>query len=175
QLKDQKKTDLSLADHSTAEQNQVKQKEKTAVEEPITNSGAGIGANAAPQPAVQQNNSGSNTEPIVVVTESAQPKSGSASISETIAPTVGNSGANTPVATEAEKKSLGVYKVVSKANFYTAPNETSLSAQFIYQFSPVTLDALEETKDFILVVTKSNLGAINKGWLSKKDLRRIDQ
>ena len=79
-----------------------------------------------------------------------------------------------PAATTPQDKSFGFYKVASKANFYNEPNENALTGQFIYQFSPVTLEALDEKNDFIYVIAKNNLGNLSKGWLSKKDLRRID-
>ena len=73
------------------------------------------------------------------------------------------------------RKPVGFYKVVSKANIYTDPNENSLSGFFIYQFNPATFEALADKNGFIFVVATNNLGTVSKGWLSKKDLRRIDK
>ena len=177
-VKDQKKNETSAAINSTSSKNFLKQKEKIPAENLAANSVTSASANPVKQVNNEQNNNsgGNNSQAVGGVTESAQPKSGGTSIPETSAPAVGNiTPSNTPAETENEKKSFGAYKVISKANFYTAPNENALNGQFIYQFSPVTLDALDETKDFILVVTKSNMGMNTKGWLSKKDLRRIDQ
>lgn len=88
-----------------------------------------------------------------------------------------NASASTasPATGSDNKKSLGVYKVASKANFYDKPELSALNGTFIYQFSTVELHALDETKDFIYVTANNNLGNTVKGWLSKKDLRRIDQ
>jgi len=66
------------------------------------------------------------------------------------------------------------YQVSSKANFYSSPDEDALRSTFISQGSDKIVGALEDKNGFIFVVYTNDLGYTSKGWLSKKDLTRLD-
>ena len=66
------------------------------------------------------------------------------------------------------------YRVTSKANFYNEPNENSLRNTFISQGNDKVVGALEEKNGFIYVVYINDLGYTSRGWLSVKDLSKIE-
>ena len=70
---------------------------------------------------------------------------------------------------------LGSYKVISKAYFHTTPEEASKRAAFIVHWNNAVIKPIEEKNDFIYIVFTNHWGQTSKGWLRKKDLRRIDE
>ena len=66
------------------------------------------------------------------------------------------------------------YKVASKANFYSSPDENTLRSTFISQGDDKFVGALEDKNGFIYVVYTNDLGYVTRGWLSKKDLEKVD-
>jgi hypothetical protein len=69
---------------------------------------------------------------------------------------------------------IGKYKVTSKANFYNAPDENSMRSTFINPGGNKIVGAIEEKDDFIFVVYTNDIGYTSKGWLSKKDLSKVN-
>lgn len=69
---------------------------------------------------------------------------------------------------------IGRYKVASKANFYSSPDENTLRSTFISQGDDKIVGALEDKNGFIYVVYTNDLGYVTRGWLSKKDLEKVD-
>ncbi|MCW3111721.1 MAG: hypothetical protein JWR18_117 [Segetibacter sp.] len=80
-------------------------------------------------------------------------------------------------ANQVEPKELSaannVYKVKSRAHFYTQPNERTRRKAFINHWnnSYASIKPLDEKNDFVYVVFKNHLGQTSKGWLRKKDLQ----
>ena len=66
------------------------------------------------------------------------------------------------------------YRVTSKANFYNAPDENTMKGTFISQGMDKIVGALEEKNGFIYVVYTNDLGYTSKGWLSVKDLTKME-
>lgn len=81
---------------------------------------------------------------------------------------------NTPPAPVDNRPVIARYEVVSKANFYNSPDENTLRSTFISGSPDKTVEALEEKNGFIFVIYTNDLGYTSKGWLSKKDLVKID-
>ncbi len=83
---------------------------------------------------------------------------------------------NTPATTPPveSRRVLAFYKVTSKANFYKAPDENTMTNAFIFQMNPVRLGALDDKNGFIFVVYTNNIGYTIRGWLSKKDLTKVE-
>ena len=75
--------------------------------------------------------------------------------------------------TNTATKSIGKYKVVSRAYFHNEPNEETKRDAFIVHWNNAVLKALEEKDGFIYVVFTNHLGQTSKGWLRKKDLTRV--
>ena len=68
---------------------------------------------------------------------------------------------------------LGKYKAISKAYFYTEPDEdTRRDGIFINKWNPAAT-ALDDMNGFIYVVYRNEKGQTTSGWLLKKDLQRI--
>ena len=68
---------------------------------------------------------------------------------------------------------LGDYRVISKAYFYTTPDEASRRNAFIVHWNNAILHPIEEKNDFIYIVYTNNEGHTSKGWLRKKDIVRV--
>jgi serine/threonine-protein kinase len=66
------------------------------------------------------------------------------------------------------------YRVTSKANFYNDANENSLRNTFISSGNDKFVGALEDKNGFIYVEYTNDLGYTSRGWLSKKDLTKIE-
>jgi cytoskeletal protein RodZ len=80
-----------------------------------------------------------------------------------------------PIATDVDTRAvIARYRVTSKANFYNAPDENTLRNTFISQSADKVVGALEEKNDFIFVVYTNDLGYTSRGWLSKKDLTKVE-
>lgn len=62
------------------------------------------------------------------------------------------------------------YRISSKANFYSSPDENTMRGTFISQGEDKVVGALEDRNGFIYVVYTNDLGYTSRGWLSKKDL-----
>jgi serine/threonine-protein kinase len=69
---------------------------------------------------------------------------------------------------------IGRYRVTSKANFYNDANENALRNTFISSGNDKIVGALEEKNGFIYVEYTNDLGYTSRGWLSKKDLTKIE-
>ncbi|HEY5407367.1 MAG TPA: N-6 DNA methylase [Ginsengibacter sp.] len=63
------------------------------------------------------------------------------------------------------------YIVISKAYFYSEPNETSRESGYLTHRTRGKLIAGEEKNDFVYVTFDNQRGRIIKGWLNKKDLK----
>jgi len=74
---------------------------------------------------------------------------------------------------EKTTKSIGRYKVVSKAFFHDEANEETKRDAFIVHWNNAVLKAQDEKDGFVYVVFTNHLGQTSKGWLRKKDLTRI--
>jgi hypothetical protein len=83
---------------------------------------------------------------------------------------------NTPATTPPveSRRVLAFYKVASKAFFYKAPDENTITNAFIFQMNPVRLGALDDQNGFIFVVYTNDIGYTIRGWLSKKDLTKVE-
>lgn len=68
---------------------------------------------------------------------------------------------------------IAQYRVTSKANFYNDANENTLRNTFISSGNDKIVGALEEKNGFIYVEYTNDLGYTSRGWLSKKDLTKI--
>jgi hypothetical protein len=80
-----------------------------------------------------------------------------------------------PIAADVDTRAvIARYRVTSKANFYNAPDENTLRNTFISQSADKVVGALEEKNDFIFVVYTNDLGYTSRGWLSKKDLTKVE-
>jgi hypothetical protein len=66
------------------------------------------------------------------------------------------------------------YRISSKANFYNGPDENTMRGVFISQGDDKIVGALEDRNGFIYVVYTNDLGYTSRGWLSKKDLTKIE-
>ncbi|HEY0771635.1 MAG TPA: hypothetical protein VGD31_15020, partial [Sphingobacteriaceae bacterium] len=75
-----------------------------------------------------------------------------------------------PPVTRAKKYTLAV----SKAYFYDQPEGSSRRNTFLVFSNNAELTALEDRNGFIYVVFFNTQGEITKGWLRKRDLRRIN-
>jgi serine/threonine-protein kinase len=73
------------------------------------------------------------------------------------------------------KKSLGKYRVRSKAYFYNEPDETTQRDAFIVHWNNAVLDALDEKDGFIYVVFTNAEGQTSRGWLKKSDLEPVSE
>jgi serine/threonine-protein kinase len=65
------------------------------------------------------------------------------------------------------------YRVTSKANFYNDANENALRNTFISSGNDKIVGALEDKNGFIYVEYTNDLGYTSRGWLSKKDLTKL--
>ena len=83
---------------------------------------------------------------------------------------------NTPATTPPveSRRVLAFYKVASKAPFYKAPDENTMTNSFLFQLNPDRLGALDDKNGFIYVVYTNNIGYTVRGWLSKKDLTKVE-
>lgn len=68
------------------------------------------------------------------------------------------------------------YKVISVAHFYNQPNEKTRRKAFInyWNNSYASIKPLVEKNGFIYVVFKNHMGQTTKGWLRKKDLKKMN-
>lgn len=82
---------------------------------------------------------------------------------------------NKPAAADVDTRPvIARYKVTSKANFYNSPDENTLRNTFISQSADKVVGALEDKNNFIFVVYTNDLGYTSRGWLSKKDLTKVE-
>jgi serine/threonine-protein kinase len=67
------------------------------------------------------------------------------------------------------------YEVVSVAHFYSKPNQQTKREDFIpyWNVSYASIRPIKEENGFIYVSVKSPLGQTSKGWLRKKDLKKV--
>lgn len=70
---------------------------------------------------------------------------------------------------------LGEYQVVSKAYFYTLPDESTRRNAHIVHWNNAILKPIKATEDFIYIVFTNHWGQTSKGWLRKKDIREIKE
>jgi hypothetical protein len=76
-----------------------------------------------------------------------------------------------PPSAPANRSVIATYKVTSKANFYSSPDENTMRGTFI-SAGDKTVEALEDRNGFIYVEYTNDLGFTSKGWLSKTDLTK---
>jgi eukaryotic-like serine/threonine-protein kinase len=81
---------------------------------------------------------------------------------------------NSPNAAVDTRPVIARYRVSSKANFYSSADENTMRGVFISQGDDKIVGALEDRNGFIYVVYTNDLGYTSKGWLSKKDLTKVD-
>lgn len=62
---------------------------------------------------------------------------------------------------------------VQKAYFYDNPDEGSRTNNFLANWNKAELTAIEDKNGFIYVMFFNNNGQVTKGWLRKRDLRRL--
>ena len=82
---------------------------------------------------------------------------------------------NKQAAPDTPVKNQHQYMVVSKAYFYTEPDENTRRNAFVVPSNNAILNALDEKDDFIYVVFTNQLGQSSKGWLRKKDLQPLNE
>lgn len=77
---------------------------------------------------------------------------------------------------ENKKQNTSSYKVISKAYFYNEPDANTQREAYIIHWnnSYAKIEALEERNGFIYVVFKNHLNQVSKGWLRKRDLRKVN-
>lgn len=80
---------------------------------------------------------------------------------------------NDPV-TEDANKIPHQYTVISKAFFYTAPDESSRRPAFINHWNNAVLTPQDEMNGFIYIVYTNDRGQTSRGWLRKKDLKLVN-
>jgi serine/threonine protein kinase len=68
---------------------------------------------------------------------------------------------------------LGTYQVISKAFFYTEPEEGTRRAANIVHWNNALLTPIKATADYIYIVFTNQFGQTSKGWLRKKDLVQV--
>lgn len=83
-------------------------------------------------------------------------------------------GDNPPAGPVDSRPVIAQYKVISKANFYNAPDENTMRSTYISQSPNKIVESLEEKNGFIFVVYTNDVGYTSKGWLSKKDLAKAE-
>jgi serine/threonine-protein kinase len=66
----------------------------------------------------------------------------------------------------------GQYKAISKAYFYTEPDESTRREAFINKWNS-SVTATDDMNGFIYVVYKNEKGQTTRGWLLKKDLIKL--
>lgn len=98
-------------------------------------------------------------------------KNEEASLAPTVAETTPPPVTETPPAQQPAREPIAKYRVTSKANFYTAPDENALGRAFINGGNK-EVNAYEDKNGFIYVEYVNERGMMNKGWLSKKDLTK---
>jgi hypothetical protein len=79
-------------------------------------------------------------------------------------------------APETAINSKGRYKIAGKAYFHDEPDESTRRNAFVIHWnnSYATLEALDETTNFIYVEFRNHKKQVSKGWLRKKDLIPLD-
>lgn len=83
-------------------------------------------------------------------------------------------GGNIPADPVDSRPVIAKYKVISKANFYNAPDENTMRSTYISESPDKIVGALEEKNGFIFVVYTNDVGYTSRGWLSKKDLSKSE-
>ncbi len=75
-----------------------------------------------------------------------------------------------------QKPARTFYQVLSVAHFYDRPTEPSRRKDVIkyWNVSNESIKPVREKNDFIFVVYKQPLGPVRKGWLRKKDLKKVN-
>jgi len=85
-----------------------------------------------------------------------------------------STGETTSAANVDTRPVIAQYHVTSKANFYNDADENTMRNIFISRSADKIVGALEEKNGFIYVVYTNDLGYTTKGWLSKKDLTKVE-
>jgi serine/threonine-protein kinase len=63
--------------------------------------------------------------------------------------------------------------VISKAFFYTKPDESTKRTAHIVHWNNALLTPIKEENDFFYIVFTNHFGQTSKGWLRKKDVVRV--
>ncbi|MBC7913924.1 MAG: serine/threonine protein kinase [Pyrinomonadaceae bacterium] len=82
---------------------------------------------------------------------------------------LGSTDIDPPKNKEARKYTLGV----KKAFFYSKPDESTRRGAFLVHWNNAELTSMDEKNGFIYVVFFNTTGQVTKGWLRKRDLKRI--
>jgi len=80
----------------------------------------------------------------------------------------------TEPARTATTAALGQYKVLAKAYFHNAPDESTRRKAFITHWNNAVLTPVEEKNGFFYIVFTNHLGQTSKGWIRKKDLQKLN-
>ncbi len=67
------------------------------------------------------------------------------------------------------------YMVVSKAYFYSTPDEATRRNVFVQPSNSAIVNAEDEQGDFVFVSFTTTKGEVSKGWLRKKDLQQLSE
>lgn len=82
---------------------------------------------------------------------------------------------NKPPTADVAVKNQHQYMVVTKAYFYSEPDETTRRNAFVVPSNNAVLNALDEKDGFVYVVFTNQLGQSSKGWLRKADLQPVNE
>lgn len=104
-----------------------------------------------------------------VVEESAEPVSEEQVPENRTEPPAGNSNSDVEQVQRAPKYALSA----ARAYFYTEPLSNSRTNNFLAKTNEPELTALDDKNGFIYVIFFTSSGDVTKGWLRKRDLRRI--
>lgn len=75
----------------------------------------------------------------------------------------------------ASAKGSGQYTVITVAHLHDAPDERTRRSAFITQSNGAILNSLDDQNGYIYVEFTNSQGQTSKGWLLKKDLRKVDE
>ena len=65
------------------------------------------------------------------------------------------------------------YAVITRAYFYSQPNESTRRRVYMNHSNHVVLNPIDEKNGFIYIVYTNRRGQTTKGWLNKKDLKPL--
>ncbi|HUR12059.1 MAG TPA: hypothetical protein VM012_11845 [Flavitalea sp.] len=96
-------------------------------------------------------------------------------IDKTAAPV--NDGTNEMISGSNQAKLPGKIQYTlssGETHFYTRPDFSTRRRAFINHWNKAVINPIREENGFIYIVYKNHQGQVSKGWLSKKDLKRIE-
>jgi serine/threonine-protein kinase len=86
-----------------------------------------------------------------------------------------NTGRDQQDAASASNSLSNKYTVISKAYFYSSPDETTRRNAYINHWNNAVLTPSDDMDGFIYVTYKNDEGQVTRGWLRKKDLRLLNK